>query len=438
MNGELLNVLEAIAREKGIEKEILIKAVESSLVSAVRKTSESLAKRKQITVHVDREKGTIKAFAELTVVDDSKKPTLDEVTLNDAKKIHPDIKVDDKINIDLTPADFGRIAAQSAKQTIIQKIKEAERDIIYGEFKDRVGDITMGTVRRKEKGNIIVDLGRTEAILPLKEQCPEERYQLGNRIRTYISEVKTTPKGPEIVLSRTHIGLVKRLFELEIPEIVNGTVEIKGIVREPGFRCKVAVHSNDHKVDPIGACVGMRGSRIKNIVRELENEKLDIIKWEPEITAYVINALSPAKIEETVINENEHRLIVRVTEDQLSVAIGKKGQNVRLASRLTGWDIDVRKAGEEVVPEPASAEAEGPAPVAQEIQESAPQPQAAELISKLELSEKKMDTLIKAGFDSVEKIANADISQLLNLDGFGEKTAVKIKEKAQGLLQQGG
>lgn len=433
MNGELLNILEAIGREKGIDKEILIKAVESSLVSAVRKSSESIAKRENITVHINRDKGTIKAFAELAVVDDSRKPTYDEITLSNARKVYPDINIGNKINIDLTPADFGRIAAQSAKQTIIQKIREAERDIVYSEFKDRVGDITMGTVRRKEKGNIIVDLGRTEAVLPLKEQCYEERYHIGNRIRAYIFEVKTTPKGPEIVLSRTHIGLVKRLFELEIPEIVDGTVEIKGIVREPGFRCKVAVHSNDQKVDPIGACVGMRGSRIKNIVRELENEKLDIIKWDPAIATYVANALSPAEIADISVNESEHKLVVRVNEDQLSVAIGKKGQNVRLASRLTGWDIDVRKAGEEPAPEIPQKPA---VPVSNEPTQETTAISGTDELNKLGISSKKTKALINSGLDTLEKIANADIEQLLKLEGFGEKTAAKIKEKAQDLLKE--
>lgn len=424
MNGELLNILDSIAREKGIDKEILIKAVESSLVSAVRKSSEPIAKRKNITVYIDRENGSIKAFAELTVVEDTKKPSLDEITLCEARKINPGVNVNDKISVDITPGDFGRIAAQSAKQIIIQKIREAERDIVYNEFKDRVGDITIGTVRKKERGNIIVDLGRAEAILPLKEQCPEERYEIGNRIRVYISEVKATPKGPEIVLSRTHIGLIKRLFELEVPEISDGTVQIKGIVREPGFRCKVAVYSNDPKIDPVGACVGMRGSRIKNIVRELENEKLDIIKWDPDITIYVTNALNPAKVESVIVNEKEKKLEVRVAEDQLSVAIGKKGQNVRLASRLIGWEIDVRKVGEETPPEGA----EVTPPVV-------PTTETTDLASKLEISQDKAIILINAGLDTIEKIANTDISQLLSLEGFDEETANKIKEKATSLAK---
>lgn len=447
MGSELLNIIEGIARDKGIDKEILIKAVENSLASAAKKSSETISNREHIVVQIDRKTGSIKALAELKVIEDSKKPTLDEIRLSDAKKVNPDININETVNVDLTPADFGRIVAQSAKQIIIQKIREAERGIIYDEFKDRIGDIIMGTIRRKEKGNIIIDLGRAEAVMPLKEQCPEERYHIGNRIRTYISEVKITPRGPEIVLSRTHIGLIKRLFELEIPEITDGTVDIKGIVREPGIRCKVAVYSSDPKVDPIGACVGMRGNRIKNIVRELEDEKLDIIKWERDIKDYVINALSPAKVESVIVNEQGKKLEVRVAEDQLSVAIGKRGQNVRLASKLTGWDIDIRKIGE---PE-EKAQQETTAEIsASEIQPEEPKtveqtqeegPSIVEPVStihdleKLEISQKKMDELVKAGLDSIERIANADISQLLRLTGFGEKTAAKIKEKAQNLIK---
>lgn len=444
MNGELLNILGSIARQKGIDREILVKAVESSLVSAARKSTEPIAQKKHINVIIDRENGSISAFAELTVVDDSSKATPDEITLANAKKIKPDAKIEDKINVDLTPTGFGRIAAQNAKQIIIQKIREAERDIIYEEFKNRVGDITMGTVRRRERGNIIVDLGRTEAILPMKEQCPEERYQIGNRIRAYISEVKTSPRGPEIILSRTHIGLVRRLFELEVPEISDGTVEIKGIVREPGFRCKVAVHSLDPKVDPIGACVGMRGSRIKNVVRELEKEKLDILRWDPDLSTYVANALNPAKVEEVIINEKEKKVKVRVADDQLSIAIGKRGQNVRLASRLTGQNIDVRKLDEELTPgeskeKPPKKTTAKEEPMPQETGKSGPSAEEADkLISQLGLSKKKVDILINAGFETIEKIASADISQLTALEGFGGKTVQKLKETVFELIKKKG
>lgn len=429
MNGELLSVLDFMEREKGIDKEILIKAVESSLVSATRKSCEAIAKQKHISVHIDRETGNIKAFTELTVIEKGAKATPDEISITDAKKIQKGAKAGDKISVEITTKEFGRIAAQTAKQVIIQKIREAERDLVYNEFKDRVGDITMGVIRHKERGNVTVDLGRAEAILPPKEQSPEERYRIGDRIRAYVVDVKAGPKGPEIVLSRTHIGLIKRLFELEVPEIDEGIVEIKGISREPGVRTKIAVHSKDPKVDPIGACVGMRGSRVKNVVRELEPEKLDIIKWESDIKQYVTNALSPAKLEKVMVNEKERKLEVLVAEDQLSVSIGKRGQNVRLASKLTGWNIDIRKIGEGSAESPKTEQTDTVEP--EEKKEPEPQAQPKELASKLELSKAKVNILIEAGFNNLEKIAGADLKELAKLKGFGGKTVAKIKAKAQ-------
>ena len=357
-NTELLSVLDYLEREKGIDKDILIQAVETSLLSAALKSNEPIAKKKQLSVKIDRKTGAIRVLAELTVVKNTAEATPDEIRLTAAKKLNPNIKSGETIEVEVTTKDFGRIAAQTAKQTIIQKIREAERDLVFNEFKDRVGDITMGTVRRRERGNIIVDLGRTEAVLTSKEQCPEENYRIGDRIRTYVVSVKAGARGPEIVLSRTHVGLVKRLFELEVPEIAEGTVEIKGVVREAGYRTKIAVISSDPKVDPIGACVGMRGSRVKNIVRELENEKLDIIKWEPEIKNYVAHALNPAKLDNVFLNTEEKKIKVVVQEDQLSMAIGKRGQNVRLASKLLGWQIDIRKAGEEQEADPTTETAQ--------------------------------------------------------------------------------
>ena len=449
MSAELINILESIAREKGIDREILIKAIEGSLVSAARKSSEPIAQKKNIFVNIDREKGTIKAFAELIVVENTQKPTTDEIILSEAKKLKSDINVGEPINVDITPHDFGRIAAQSAKQIIIQKIREAERGVVLDEYKERIGDIVMGTVRRKEKGSIVVDLGKTEALLPIKEQCPEERYHLGERVRAYIAEVKSSQKGAEITLSRTHPGFIRRLFEIEVPEILEGSVEIKGIVREPGFRCKVAVSSTDSKIDPVGACVGMRGSRIKNIVRELGNEKLDIIKWEKDIIKYAANALSPAEINKVTLNEAEKKLEILVNEEELSIAIGKRGQNVRLASRLIGWEIDIRKVGGEIVPIAPEAETTGtvevsgeispnPAPTEADTEKPAEEHQSTgtDIASSLDISQKKYEALASIGLDSLEKIANAEVAQLTSLEGFGEKTAEKIKEKAKELLQQ--
>ncbi len=455
-NTELLSVLDYLEREKGIDKEVLIQAVESSLVSAARKSADSIAQKKNISIHIDRKTGAIKALAEVTVVEKNKKVGPDEISIKDAKKTHPDIKIGDVINVEVTTRNFGRIAAQTAKQTIIQKIKEAERDLVYNEFKDRIGDITMGNVRRRERGDIIIDLGRTEAYLPSKEQCPGENYRIGDRIRAFVVDVKLSSKGPEIILSRTNVGLVKRLFELEVPEIAEGTVEIKGIVREPGFRTKIAVTSSDPRVDPIGACVGMRGSRVKNIVRELENEKLDIIKWEPELRPYLSNTLNPAKLDSIIINEEEKKIKVMVHEDQLSVAIGKRGQNVRLASKLLGWSIDIRKVGEETeeTAEPAEGKKEKAQataveekveekPVAEEtpVQEEEPaEPEEKisqeELAAKMEIPAEEAEALLNAGLTSLKKIASAKLSKIAKIEIIKKDQVKAIKAKAAELLEQ--
>lgn len=474
MNTELLSVLDFLEREKGIDREILIQAVESSLVSAARKNTESIAQNKDLVIKIDRKTGDIKAFTELTVVENSKKVTPDEISLSKAKKINSDTKVGETIAVEVTTRDFGRIAAQTAKQIIIQKIREAERDLVYNEFKDRIGDITMGTVRRRDRGNISVDLGKAEATLPHKEQCPGENYRIGDRIRAFVVDVKLSSKGPEILLSRTHVGLIKRLFELEVPEIAEGTVTIKEIVREAGFRTKIAVTSSDPKVDPIGACVGMRGSRVKNIVRELENEKLDIIKWEPEIKDYIRNALNPAKLEEVIVNEEEKRIKILVPEDQLSIAIGKRGQNVRLASKLTGWDIDIRKAGEGETPEEKQTTKEGEktsekekaletaeeipaeeevkeekissdttvkekAPVTEEepeeIVEEGQKLSVSELTEKLEIPEAQAEALLEAKFYNIEKITTSKLASLAKIPALTKAEAKKIKTKAQELIE---
>jgi len=437
MNNELLNVLDFIERERGINKDILIKAVESSIVSAARKCSKEIAIHRHLSAHIDQKTGEIKVFSDLTVVEKDTIPNPDEISLVKAKAIQKNAKVQDIITVEVTPENFGRIAAQTAKQIIIQKLKEAEHNLLFDEFKDRIGDIATGVIRKKEKGNFIVDMGRTEAVLPYKEQSAAEHYHVGSRIKAYIVDVKPTHKGPEILLSRTHIGLLKRLFTLEVPEIAEGIVEIKKIVREPGCRAKIAVHSNNTRVDPVGACVGMRGSRIKNIVMELEPEKLDIVKWESDIKLYVKNALSPAKLQDIIVKEKERKLLIMVAEDQLSIAIGKLGQNVRLASKLTGWGIDIRKAGEEKKNiEEKAAETE-PATKSK----SAPKPKDTQeagnkgLISKLKISPVKADVLIQSGLDTIDKIAGADISELIKIKGFGQKTASKIKEKAQTLKE---
>lgn len=341
MNNELIAILNYMEKDRGIDREVLIEAVEYALQSAARK---SMTGDEDLRVVIDRETCDIKAYAVRTVVD---APRADKyaVTLTEARKTAPDAQPGDEIEVEVTPANLGRIAAQTAKQAITQKIRQAEREIIFDEYKDRGGDIVSGAVRQFNRSDIVVDLGRAEAILPSRERVPTEEYQIGDRIRAYVLSVQDTQVGPAIMLSRSHPDFVRRLFELEVSEIVDGVVEIKGIAREPGYRTKIAVVSTDPNIDPVGACVGMRGMRVKNIVRELSGEKIDIVRWSEDIKTYVINALSPARLSKVnVREENGERLIDIIADpDQLSLAIGKRGQNVRLSARLVGWKIDIHR-----------------------------------------------------------------------------------------------
>ncbi len=344
MNRELLYVIEQICREKGIGTEVLFEALESALLSASKRT---MGVGENVRLTVDRRTGAIRVFAEKTVVESVTDPKT-EATLAEARRIKPEAQLGDTVEVDLEPREFGRIAAQTAKQVILQRVREAERQGIFSEYKDREGTLVRGVVHRIEKRNVIVDLGRTEAVLSEREQIPGERYSPGDRIRAYILEVKNMPKGPQVILSRSHPGLLIRLFETEIPEIAEGIVQVKGAAREPGERAKLAVASTKRDVDPIGACVGLRGTRIQVIVRELRGEKIDIIEWSDDVPTLVARALSPAKVASvTVQGEGEERAaLVVVPDNQLSLAIGKKGQNARLAARLTGLRIDVKSEGE--------------------------------------------------------------------------------------------
>lgn len=338
MNHEFIDALEQVAKEKGISKEILLDAIETALASAY-KRDQKVAQ--SIEVRMDSETGELHVYTHKTVVDEVEDEH-NEISLEDAQKINPIYEVGDLVEFEIFPKEFGRIAAQTAKQVVVQRIREAERGIIYEEFSNRVGDLITGIIQRVEQRNYYIDLGRVEGILPAHEQMPNEQYELGSRIKTYIAEVKKTTKGPQIILSRARTGLIKRLFELEVPEIQDGLVEIKSVSREPGFRSKVAVYSRDPQIDPVGACVGARGIRVQMIVRELKGEKIDIVPWSADPIEFIINALSPAKVTEVKILPSKKTAIVIVPDFQLSLAIGKEGQNARLAAKLTGWKIDIK------------------------------------------------------------------------------------------------
>lgn len=338
MNAEFMQAFEQLGREKGISTEILFDAIEAALISAYKR---NFASAQNVRVSLDRTSGEIHVYARKTVTDDVKDPRLD-ISLEDAKKVDPRFELEDIIELEVTPKNFGRIAAQTAKQVVVQRIREAERGIIYEEFSNREGDIVTGIIQRIEQKNVYIDLGKAEAILAPSEQIPGEIYRQWDRIKTYITEVRKTTKGPQILVSRTHPGLLKRLFELEVPEIHDGIVEIKSVSREPGMRSKIAVYSRDEDIDPVGSCVGHKGMRVQTIVNELRGEKIDIVKWSPDPAKYIANALSPAKVVEVEIHELEKISKVVVPDYQLSLAIGKEGQNARLAAKLTGWKIDIK------------------------------------------------------------------------------------------------
>lgn len=338
MNVEFIEALRELEKEKNIAMDVLIEAIEAALISAYKK---NFGSSQNVRVEVDRNTGEIHVFSKKDIVDlieDSKI----EISVDEARTVNPNYEVGDVFETEVTPRTFGRIAAQTAKQVVVQRIREAERSIIYDEYVNREGDIVTGIVQRYEMKNVFIDLGKTEAILTQTEQIAGELYNHGDRIKTYIVEVKKTTKGPQILVSRTHPGLLKRLFELEVPEIHDGVVEIKSVAREAGTRSKIAVYSRDENVDPVGACVGPKGMRVQTIVNELRGEKIDIIMWSEDPTVFVSNSLSPAKVVSVDIRQDEKVAEVIVPDYQLSLAIGKEGQNARLAAKLTGWKIDIK------------------------------------------------------------------------------------------------
>jgi N utilization substance protein A len=342
MNHELITVIDQICKEKGISKDVLLEAVESGLVSAARR---KFPENENIRVKVDPKNGKISIHLIYQVVTEVEEPG-NQMTLEEAKELDPTAQIGGEVDILQDFEGYGRIAAQTAKQVIVQRVKEAERDIIVNEYSGRIGDLVNGIVMRQEKGNYIIDIGKTEAVLPMREQAPRESYKQGDRVRAYLLDVRTTNKGPQIVLSRSNPELVSKLFEMEVPEIYENIVQIKGAVREAGDRTKIAVVSKDSAVDPVGACVGMKGSRVQAVVRELRGEKIDIIPWTEDPIQFISKALSPATVEKVAVDEDEKSALVIVSDTQLSLAIGKKGQNVRLAAKLTGWKIDIYSESE--------------------------------------------------------------------------------------------
>ena len=405
MNAEFLAVIEFWEREKGIRKEVLVAAVEEALLSAAKK---AVGPARELRCMIDPKNGDIKAFAKL-VVSDKVVSKHDQISVFDARRIKPDAQLGDEVEVEVTPANFGRIASQNAKQALMQHIRRAEKELIYAEFKDRAGDIVSGTVRRFERSDVAVDLGKYEALLPNRERVPTEEYQVGERIRCYVKAVENTAHGPEIILSRADPQFVVKLFKLEVSEINDGTIEVKGIAREPGFRTKLAVYSRDDKVDPVGACVGLRGQRVKNIVRELNNEKVDIIKWDPNIKTYITNALAPAQLKAFDIDEANRRVRIMVSEDQLSLAIGKRGQNARLTSKLTGWHVDIEH-------EPV---------LTMGFEEKVAQ--AVDAVAAIPgLTREQADILVHNGLKSLEDLLQADVSDLAEIPELAEQASTII------------
>jgi N utilization substance protein A len=399
MNSEILAGLEYFERDKGIKREVLLEAINNAVLQAARK---AVGPAKDLRVELDSKSGEMKAYAKLTVVE-KVADKHGEIRFELAKKFKADVQLGEELEVPVTPSDFGRIAAQTAKQAMMQRIRQAEKEMIYDEFKDRAGEIVSGTVRRFERSDVIVDLGKFEAIMPNKERVQTEDYNVGDRVRAYVVAVENGARGPEIILSRSHPNFVRRLFETEVSEIADRTVEIKGIAREAGYRTKIAVHSANDKVDPVGACVGMRGARVKNIVRELNNEKVDIIRWSADVKEFVLEALKPAKIKSVTLDETKKAILIKVDEDQLSLAIGKRGQNARLTSRLTGWDINIEQDK-----------------TAKELVDNKKESAANAFAAALQVTPEDALKLVNAGMNSVEVIATGsepqDIADVLGIE----------------------
>lgn len=412
---ELLQIADAVAREKVIDREIVITAMEDAIQKAAKSR---YGAETNIDAKIDPKTGEIKLQRLLEVVEHFEDPTT-QIDLVTAQQQNPAATVGDFIGEPLPPLDFGRIAAQSAKQVIVQKVREAERDRQFEEFKDRVGEIINGTVKRVEYGNVIVDLGRGEAILRRDELIPREMFRYGDRVRAYLGDVRREQRGPQIFLSRTAPEFMTKLFAQEVPEIYDGIIHIHNVARDPGSRAKIAVTSNDSSIDPVGACVGMRGSRVQAVVNELQGEKVDIIPWNPDQATFIVNALQPAQVAKVVIDEDQNRIEVVVPDDQLSLAIGRRGQNVRLASQLTGWDIDI---------------------LTEEDESERRQKEFAErtelFSSALDVDEVVAQLLASEGFTSLEEIAYVELDEIAFIEGFDDDTAVELQSRAREHLEK--
>jgi N utilization substance protein A len=407
---DIKRVVEQVSRDKGIDRQILIQALEEALRSAARK---KYGAKIDIEANFNEETGEIEVFQFKEVVETIEEPDL-QITLEEGRRLDPECEVGDSLGTKMDATSFGRIAAQSAKQVIIQKLKDAERDAVYANYIDRKGEIINGIVQRFDRGDIVVNLGATEAVLPVREQVPRESYRRGDRIRALILDVLYETRGPQIVLTRTHPDFLVMLFKTEVPEIAEGIVDIKGAAREPGSRAKIAVSSQDSDIDPVGACVGMKGSRVQNVVQELRGEKIDIIPWHVDAAKYVCNALAPAEISRVIIDEENRSMEVIVPDEFLSVAIGKRGQNVRLASRLSGWNLDVNSESQ---------------------YNQAMESGYDSLVKITGVGVGMADALFEKGYHSVEELADADIDDLVQIKGIGEEKAKVLVLSAQKALE---
>jgi N utilization substance protein A len=412
---ELLQIADAVAREKAIDRSIVITAMEDAIAKAARSR---YGAETEVHAEINSKTGELRLNRHMLVVETVENPS-NQIGLEEARRHNPAAQIGDTIADTLPPLEYGRIAAQSAKQVIVQKVREAERDRQYEEYKDRIADIVNGIVKRVEYGNVVVDLGRGEAIVRRDEMLPREVFRNGDRIRAYIYDVRREPRGPQIFLSRTHPQFMAKLFAQEVPEIYDGIVEVRAVARDPGSRAKIAVISRDSSVDPVGACVGMRGSRVQAVVNELQGEKIDIIPWSPDVATFVVNALAPAEVAKVVLDEDSERIEVVVPDQQLSLAIGRRGQNVRLASQLTGWDIDILTEQEES--ERRQAEFEN---------------RTRMYMEALNVDEVVGQLLASEGFASVEELALVDLKEIAGIEGFDEETAQELQTRARDYLDR--